>query len=146
MYIARSFLLLMTGAVSAVAFVLSCGDNLSPKATADAAVDAPKAPDAASICDCPPSERPLAGRFSTISNTKQIALGGFDVVSASCPAGSQRLSGSCTQDLLNRYQHLTLEQSGSSAATPLEWFCWFRNNDPSLTGVTVRATVTCLTL
>ena len=57
MHVARSLLLLRTGAISGIAFVLSCGDNLSVRA--DAAIDALKAPDAAPICDCPAAEPPL---------------------------------------------------------------------------------------
>ena len=143
MHIVRSFFLLMTGAASSIAFVLSCGDNLSLKASADAAVDAPKAPDAAPICDCPPAERPLAGRFLTISLTSTIAPNSLGGQGALCPGGSQLISGSCTQDRLNPYQHLTLEQSGFYEISPLEWVCSFRNNEPF--EVQVRASVICLT-
>src|SRR5689334_20253997 len=130
MHIARSCFLLMIGAASGVAFVLSCGDNLSLKAYAAATVDSPEGSDAATTCDCPPAERPLDGRFITISNTRSIAPG-LGVEDAYCPAGSQLISGSCTQDLLNSYQHLTLEQSGFYETSPAEWWCFFRNNDLS---------------
>jgi hypothetical protein len=142
MHIARSFFLLMIGAASSVASVLSSGDSLSLKANADAAVDVPKAPDTTPACDCPPAEWPLAGRFLTINNTRPIAPG-LGVNSAVCPGGSQLISGSCTQDLLDSYKHLTLEQSGFFQESPLEWFCWFRNNESS--EVTIRVSVTCLT-
>jgi hypothetical protein len=137
-----SFRLLMIGTASVVAFALSCGDNLSLKANADAVVDAPSAPDASPICDCPPAERPLAGRFLTINNIRSIAPG-LGVESALCPGGSQLISGSCTQDVLGLYQHLTLEQSGFYEIAPLEWVCWFRNNESS--DVRIRVSVTCLT-
>jgi hypothetical protein len=143
MHTARSFFLLMTGAASSVAFVFSCGDNLSLKASADAAVDASKIPDAAPTCDCPPAERPLAGRFLTISWTWNIAANSFGGNSAGCPEGSQLISGSCTQDLPGEYKHLTLEQSGFYEAYPFVWSCWFRNNEPS--DVKVRVSVICLT-
>ena len=142
MYIARSILLLMTGAASGIAFVLSCGDNLSVNANADAAIDAPKAPDATPSCDCPAAEPPLAGRIVVVSNTQTIAANNFNAQSAACPVGSQLISGSCTQDLLNPYRRLTLEQSGFFEASPREWFCWFRNNEPF--PVTIRVSVTCL--
>lgn len=140
MHIARSILLLITGSISGIAFVLSCGDNLAIKA--DAAIDAPKAPDAAQTCDCPAAEPPLAGRFVTISNTRDIPANDFLINSAYCPIGSRLISGSCTQDLLNPYRHLTLEQSGFFEAYPNEWVCQFRNHEN--TPVTIRVTVTCL--
>jgi hypothetical protein len=139
---ARPILLLMTGAASGIAFVLSCGDNLSVKANADAAVDAPKVPDADPPCDCPAAEPPLAGRFVTVSNTLTIAANNFGGQGAACPVGSQLISGSCTQDVLDLVRNLTLQQSGFFEIAPREWFCWFRNNEPF--PVTIRVSVTCL--
>jgi hypothetical protein len=141
MHVARSVLLLMTGATSGVAFVLSCGDNLSLKASADAAIDAPKALDAPT-CDCPPAEPPLAGRFVVVSNTRTIAANAFSGQSASCPEGSQVISGSCTQDLLNPIPNLTLRSSGFFEGFERDWFCEFRNNEPF--PVTIRVSVICL--
>jgi hypothetical protein len=140
MHIARSVLLLMTGAVSGIAFVLSCGDNLSVRA--DAAIDAPKAPDAAPICDCPAAEPPLAGRFVVVNQTQVIAAMALGGQSALCPEGSRLISGSCTQDLVNPIPNLTLRQSGFYAIAPREWFCDFRNNEPF--PVTIRASAICL--
>jgi hypothetical protein len=142
MHVARSILLLMTGAASGIAFVLSCGDNLSGRANADAAVDAPKAPDATRVCDCPAAEPPLAGRFVTIHNT--AIMGPNDIMnqSARCPTGLQLISGSCTKDELNPGRRLTLEQSGFYREDPNEWWCMFRNNETS--DVTIRVSVTCL--
>jgi len=142
MHVARSILLLMTGAASGIAFVLSCGDNLSVKANADAAIDALKEPDAAQPCDCPAAEPPLAGRFVVVSQTRTIPANDFSISSAVCPAGSQLISGSCTQDLLNPYRNLTLQQSGFFEISPIEWVCWFRNNEPF--PVTIRSSVICL--
>lgn len=152
MYLTRSCLLLMTGAAPAVVFVLSCGDNLRLKANADAAidaavdtaVDAPTALDAAPACNCPAAEPPLAGRFFIVSKFNKIPGNNFDLVGAACPAGSQVISGSCTQDLLNPYRNLTLQQSGFFEIAAAEWVCWFRNN--SSDEVTVRASVICLQL
>ena len=130
--------------MAGIAFVLSCGDNLSVKANADAAIDAPKAPDAAPICDCPAAEPPLSGRFVVVSNTATIPPnfpGGTGVV---CPEGSQLVSGSCTQDNPNEpIWNLTLQQSGSWG--PGEWDCWFRNNE-LMVSVKIRASATCLKL
>jgi hypothetical protein len=142
MHVARSILLLITGATSGIAFVLSCGDNLSGKANADAAVDAPKAPDAAPVCDCPAAEPPLAGRFMTLHETQTIGPNGLLGWSARCPTGSQLISGSCTQDQLNPGWRLTLEQSGFYREDPNEWWCMFRNNETR--DVTFRVSVTCL--
>jgi hypothetical protein len=121
--------------------VLSCGDNLSVKANADAAIDALKAPDAAT-CDCPAAEPPLAGRFVVVSQTRTIPANDFNISSVVCPGGSQLISGSCTQDLINPYRNLTLQQSGFFENTPNEWDCWFRNNEPF--PVTIRSSAICL--
>lgn len=145
MHITRSVLLILSGAMAGIAFILSCGDNLSVKANADAAIDAPKAPDAAPTCDCPAAEPPLSGRIVVVSNTRDIPPnfpGGTSVV---CPEGSQLISGSCTQDQLNPVPNITLEQSGFFAISPREWFCLFRNNE-FMTTVTIRASATCLKL
>lgn len=145
MYLTRSILLLLTGAMAGIAFILSCGDNLSVNANADAAVDAPKTPDAAPTCDCPAAEPPLSGRFVVVSNTATIppnTPGGQSVV---CPEGSQLISGSCTQDQLNPIPNITLQQSGFFAISPREWFCMFRNNE-LMASVTIRVSATCLKL
>jgi len=140
MRVARSILLLMTGAASGIVFVLSCGDNLSVKANADAAVDAPKA----STCDCPAAEPPLAGRFVRIHETSSMNLGGGLLVqSAHCPVGSQLISGSCTQNEINPYRQLTLEQSGFYGESSNEWWCFFRNSQPQVE-ITIRVSVICL--
>ena len=142
MHVARSILLLMTGAASGIASVLSCGDNLSVQANADADIDAPKVPDAAPACDCPAAEPPLTGRFVVVSLTQVIAANAFGGQSAACPVGSQLISGSCTQDLVNPVPNLTLRQSGFYEIAPREWVCSFRNNEPF--PVTIRASVICL--
>jgi hypothetical protein len=139
MHFARSILLLMTGAASGIIFILSCGDNLSVRA--DAAIDVPKAPDAAPICDCPAAEPPLAGRFVIVNNTRNIVGKAFSVESAVCPTGSQLISGSCTQELLNPIRHITLEQSGFFEDYP-EWVCFIRNDED--TNVTIRVSAICL--
>lgn len=143
MQVARSILLLMAGAASGVAFVLSCGDNLGVRANADAAAaDAPKAPDAATICDCPAAEPPLTGRFMTVNSTRTVPGNTIGINSAVCPAGSLLISGSCTQDLLNPIPNLILQQSGFFEAYPTEWWCMFRNNEPF--PITIRVSVICL--
>jgi len=140
MHVARSILLLMIGATSGIAFVLSCGDNLSVKAHADAAVDTPK-PDAAPVCDCPVAEPPLAGRFVRFNKTQLIGPSEVHSQSAGCPTGAQLISGSCTQDEINPVPRLTLEQSGFYEGSN-EWFCFFRNNE--MRDITIRVSVICL--
>lgn len=142
MRVTQSMLLLVAGALAGVAFVLSCGDNMKASARADAAIDAPKLPDAAPTCDCPAAEPPLAGRFTVVSNTVVIVANGSNGTSAACPVGSQLITGSCTQDLNNPIRNLTLQQSGFFENTPREWHCEFRNNEPF--SVTIRVSVICL--
>jgi hypothetical protein len=142
MHIARSILLLMTGAASGVAFVLSCGDNLSVRADADAAIDAPKGPDVAFTCDCPAAEPPLAGRFMVVSNTRTIPANDTSGTSALCPMGSQLISGSCTTDNQTTPFDVILKESGSLQSPPVAWRCEFHNNEPF--PVTIRAAVICL--
>jgi hypothetical protein len=142
MHVPKSILLLMTGAMSGVAFVLSCGDNLSAKANADAAIDAPQVPDAVPTCDCPAAEPPLAGRFMVVGNTRPIPANDTGAQSAVCPVGAQLISGSCTTDNPSTLFNVALRESGFKDSTPREWLCSFRNNEP--VPVTIRVSVICL--
>jgi hypothetical protein len=132
----------MAGTASGIAFVLSCGDNLSVKASVDAAVDASRAPDAAPTCDCPAAEPPLTGRFMTISRSWTIAANVNDVETAVCPEGSELITGSCTQDLLNPIRNLILRRSGFYTFGVREWVCLYHNNEPF--AVMLRVSVICL--
>jgi len=124
-------LALAAGMAFGVAFVLSCGgDNRS---AADAG------------CSCPASEPPLAGRFITQSGARTIPGGMVGEAGATCPAGAQLLSGSCTSPQNNIPVDLVLIESGfteSPPTLPQGWLCTFKNN--GTTPVDVKATVICL--
>ena len=139
MYVAKSILLLLSGATAGIAFVLACGDNLH--LSADAAIDTPKTADAAPVCDCPAAEPPLAGRFVVFSQLQVIAGNDTSLQSVACPVGTQLISGSCTTDFINPIRDVTLQQSGFYGP-PSGWNCFFRNNEA--TPVTIRVSVICL--
>jgi len=127
MQVAKSLLLLLTGAAAGIAFVLSCGDDWH--LGADAAVDAPRTADAAPVCDCPATEPPLAGRFVKISNVRTLPANGRSVEGVACPAGAQLITGSCRLDTATLF-NVTLEQSGFDVLGTLGgWDCMFRNNE-----------------
>ena len=140
MHVAKSILLLLSGATAGIAFVISCGDNLH--LSADAAIDAPKIADAAPVCDCPAAEPPLAGRFVVFSQLRVIAGNDTSTQGVECPAGMQLISGSCTTDFINPIRNVTLQQSGFFEMPPAAWNCMFRNNEA--TPVTIRVSVICL--
>ena len=140
MHVAKSILLLLSGATAGIAFVISCGDNWRLKA--DAAIDAPKSVDAAPVCDCPAAEPPLAGRLEVFSGTQVIAGNDTGLQGRACPAGTQLISGSCTTDFINPIRDVTLQQSGFFGMPPVGWECLFRNNEA--TPVTIRVSVICL--
>lgn len=120
------------GAVFGIALVLSCGGD--DRAGADAA------------CNCPVSEPPLTGRFTTVSNVATIAPGLATGTNARCPEGAQVISGSCTSTMLNPTpQDLVLVRSGffeEPPTLPVGWNCDFKNN--GATPIDIRATVICL--
>lgn len=132
----------MSGVGSGIALVLSCGDNLSVKANADAAIDAAKAPDATPTCDCPTVESPLAGRFIVVGNVRTMPANGFTASSALCPMGSQLILGSCTTEQLSPIRNVTLRQAGFFMPFPREWICFFGNNED--VPVTISSTAICL--
>lgn len=133
----NSILLVLCGVAIGITSVMSCGDDASGN------VDArpPDGPPDAAVCDCPPAEKPLTGRFTVVSNTQVIAANDRGGQGASCPAGAQLLSGSCTTELVNPVRNVTLEQSGFYD-DPSGWTCRFRNNEAA--PVTVKASVVCL--
>ena len=140
MHVAKSILLLLSGATAGITLMLSCGDNLH--LSADAAIDAPKTADAAPVCDCPAAEPPLAGRFVVFSQLQVIAGNDTGGQSVGCPVGMQLISGSCTTDFINPVRDVTLQQSGFFEMPPAAWNCMFRNNEA--TPVTIRVSVICL--
>jgi hypothetical protein len=127
----RSIVLVTTGAVAGIAFVLSCSDDSPGKADA-------------ATCDCPAAEPPLsASRYQLVDNISTVPANGTSIAGALCPSGTLFLSGSCTTQLLNPVRDVTLQQSGFFDASELgTWSCLFRNNEA--TPVNVKATVVCL--
>lgn len=129
----RSLLLLGTGAVAGIAFVVSCSEH-------------PKVVDAApAVCDCPAAEPPLiVSRYQVAeSSVATVAANGTNGATAACPPGTLFLSGSCTTDKLNPIRDVTVQQSGLYSAAELGgWHCEFKNNEA--TPVDVRARVICL--
>jgi hypothetical protein len=140
MQVTRSILLVASGAVAGIAFVLSCGDNLSIRA--DAAVDAPKAPDASPLCDCPAAEPPLAGRVVVISTDNTVDPNAESTGTATCPVGSQLISGSCTTIYPTDIYDVIMRESGFYISSPLTWHCLFLNK--SSFRLTFRTSVICL--
>ena len=140
MQVTRSILLVASGAVAGIAFVLSCGDNLS--SSVDAAVDIPKAPDAAPLCDCPAAEPPLAGRVVVISTDDTVDPNFESSGTASCPVGSQLISGSCTTIYPTAIFDVVMRESGVLIGSPLTWLCRFHNT--SSYRLTFRTSVICL--
>ena len=140
MHVAKSILLLLSGATAGITLMLSCGDNLH--LSADAAIDAPKTADAAPVCDCPAAEPPLTGRFEVVNALRVIAGNDTGLQGRACPAGTQLISGSCTTDFINPIRDVTLQQSGFFGMPPVGWECFFRNNEA--TPVTIRVSVICL--
>lgn len=131
--------LVLSGVVAGIGFVLSCGDNLTAKATADAAVNAP---DAAPGCNCPAAEPPLANRlvfYDALDPVEGNSDGGLGIV---CPPGARPISGTCTVDepIYNR-KDVIVRESGLSD-NPQAWRCRYRNNES--TRVTFRVGVLCL--
>src|SRR5689334_15467521 len=131
MHIARSFLLLMTGAASGIVLVLSCGDNLSVKASADAAIDAPKTPDAAPTCDCPAAEPPLDNRWVTRGGIHLLDPDAEGNTTVFCAENERLISGGCAVLAPLPYQDVILRESGfvDSGIIDLRpaWRCSYRN-------------------
>jgi hypothetical protein len=140
--IASAVIFGVAGMSCGVVFVLACGDTLTVQTNADAAIDVAKPPDAAPTCDCPVTERPLAGRFTVVSNTRTLPANGFTAQSALCPVDSQPMFGSCTTEQLNPIRNVTLRQAGFFVPSPTEWMCFFGNNEN--VPVTIRSTAICL--
>jgi hypothetical protein len=140
--VAKALLLVLMGAIAGSVFVLSCGDNWH--FATDAAIDVPQVIDALPACDCPAVEPPLAGRFVVYSNLRYIPGNDYGSQSVGCPVGMGmlQLSGSCTSDLSDPLQNMTLWRSGATDDLLSGWLCDFRNHDP--TPVTMRVSVICL--
>jgi hypothetical protein len=144
MYIAKSILLILSGATVGIAFVISCGDNWH--LVADAAVDAPKASNAAPVCDCPAAQPLLAGRlveqsvFWSIDGNRQGSSNLY------CPPDTLPISGSCTVAEPSPDKDVILRESGfiesGFIVNQPAWRCSYRNNEP--TAILYKIAVSCL--
>jgi hypothetical protein len=120
-----TILVFLAGAGFGVAGILSCSDS-------------PKTVDAATTCDCPPAETPIAGRVMTVVNTQVIPANTRLGQGMLCPDGSQLISGSCT---VEGDLEAILEQSGFDT-NPIGWECVYKN--PNATPITIKVTGLCL--
>lgn len=137
MRITNSILLVLCGIAIGITSTISCGDDVSGNVDARPPDGAPDA----AVCDCPPAEKPLTGRFVVVTQTGEVPASDHIPVSANCPAGAQLVSGSCTTALLNPVRNVTLEQFGFYDDFD-GWTCMFRNNEAA--PVTVKASAICL--
>jgi len=146
MHIARSFLLLMTCADSGIVLVLSCGDNLSVKASADAAIDAPQAPDTTPTCDCPAAEPPLANRWVEYGGIHVLDPDAEGNTTVYCKENERLISGGCAVLAPLPYQDVILRESGFVDAGTIDlrlaWRCSFRNT--GTIQIYYRITAMCL--
>lgn len=117
MKMTTSILLILTGIVAGVTFVVSCSDD-SP-GTADAAT-----------CDCPAAEPPLAGRIVVVEATRTLAASEVASLQAVCPTGAQLLSGSCTHAATAPQSDpdIRLKESGFYPNSPNFWSCTYQNS------------------
>jgi hypothetical protein len=126
--LAKSILLVMSGALTGITFVISCGDNWRP--ATEAAIDAPTVTDAPTVCDCPAAEPPLAGRFVWSSGYIDLQANARHSARVFCPVGMQLIWGSCTIVNVTTTTDVTLKQSGFLDDPPTGWRCSYQNNDP----------------
>ena len=137
--IATTTATLLAGAAMATILILACGD------------DSPSEADAASACDCPAAEAPLAGRIVFVDKTTNPGTEPYLDASAWCESAVGAadwilLGGGCTVDDGN-VDDLVLEHAGPSTVITDtvggNYFCRWHNT----TGVTidaVRARAICL--
>lgn len=128
MQLAKSILIVACGTVIGAAFALWRGYGSRARADTPAVKRLPAAP--AAVCDCPPAEPPLAGRFVVVTNTQMTGAGQTVQMDAMCPPGAQLISGSCTTALADPIRDVTLRQSGFyNPSVPTGWHCDIRNNE-----------------
>jgi hypothetical protein len=137
MHIAKSILLMLSGATAGIAFVISCGDNWHPGADA---ADAPNAPDAP-VCDCPAAEPPLAGRLVVVEMFEPVDGNSQRSTNLFCPPGARLISGSCTVAEFFPNKDVILKESGF-IDNPPGWRCSYGNNEPAQ--ITYRVAALCL--
>jgi hypothetical protein len=124
-----NLLVIVASFAAGIAFALSCGD------------DSPRAVDAATQCDCPPSEPPLAGRLTRATASQAIPALRASGVSAVCPGVSVALSGGCLSNSSDP-KYVLNSSNPAPADNPTGWGCDFYNGTAS--PVTSTAYVLCL--
>jgi hypothetical protein len=131
----NAILILVGGFACGVAFVMSCGDQMSP-----AKVDA-----APQQCDCPAAEPPLAGRLVRVTSNDVIPSMSSSGVVAICNPGTFLLSGGCYAKSTDPKYVLKSSYPGpDGVADPRSWACEFFNGTAA--PVTSTAYATCLKL
>jgi hypothetical protein len=132
MNLSRTILILISGFVVGIAFVLSCGDDHSPAQV-----------DAATQCDCPAAEPPLAGRIVRVAANQSIPAMGFSAAVAICDTGTIALSGGCfARSSDPKYILNSSYAAPAGDLNPKAWICEFYNGTAA--AVTSTAYVTCL--
>jgi hypothetical protein len=113
-----------------IAFALSCGD------------ESPRSVDAATQCDCPASEPPLAGRLTRKTANQTIPSLRVSGIGVGCPLdGSIPLSGGCLSNSSDP-KYVLNSSYPAPADNPIGWACDFYNGTAS--AVTSTAYVLCL--
>jgi hypothetical protein len=121
------------GVVSGIVLVLSCGDDRTSSV------------DAATSCDCPASEPPIATRIMEIvNNTRSLPPANMAPANGragdgvECPMGSVLLTGGCSAGV-GQVPDIVIEQSFPNGRG---WACLWRNNSNNT--VPVRVIARCL--
>jgi hypothetical protein len=94
---------ILAGALGGIALVVACSD------------DSPTRVDAATTCDCPAAEPPLAGRITSVRVAGPLTPGATGVAFANCPVGATILGGACevtTPDALIQVMSSKFERAG----------------------------------
>lgn len=133
----KSLATMIVGFLLGISAVLACNDDWPPRV------------DAATACDCPAAEPPIASRI--VETIRSITLppssenngrngGGFG-----CPDNSILLTGGCTAGI-GQVPDIVIEQNSPTPITPTNrgnsWNCSWRNNTNQ--PVEARIIVRCL--
>jgi hypothetical protein len=123
---------MVAGLISGIVLVLSCGDDRTALV------------DAATSCDCPASEPPVATRIVEVNNTRSLSpanmapTNGRAGEGVECPMGSVLLTGGCSA-VVGQAPDIVIEQSFPNERG---WQCRWRNNSNDT--VPVRVVARCL--